>query len=108
MRILKPPAVYINETVLKNHQAKECLDRVMSRIETPTTEVVSDEKMDELIKQKQWKSSRRRTGNQRQGDPAVVFDTYRWPPDNWIDGEPLPRKFRNVMLGPWNHAERIP
>ncbi len=106
MRILSPPAVYISGTVLKNPRAKERLDRVISRIETSITEVVNDQQLDELIKKNQWRSSRRMTGNRRQGDPTVVFDTYRWPPDDWIEGEPLSREFQNVTLRPWNHRRR--
>jgi spore photoproduct lyase len=106
MRMLKPPAVYINQTVLKNRQAKERLDRMMGKIETPKVETLNDEQMDEIIEQNRWRSSRRLTGKRREGDPAVVFDTYRWAPKDWIEGELPPRKFRNVMLGTWNHRRR--
>jgi hypothetical protein len=106
MRVLEPPAVYTNETVLKDHRAKERLDRMMSKIETPKVGTVNDEQMDEIIRQNQWRSSRRMTGKRRQGDPVIVFDTYRWAPKDWVEGEPLPRKFRNVMLGTWNHRRR--
>ncbi len=106
MRILRPPAVYINETVLKNQQAKNRLNRMMKRIETSEVEVVNDERLDELTEQNQWRRSRRMTGTIRQGDPTVVFDTYRWTPANWPEGEPLPRMFRNVFFGTWNHRRR--
>jgi len=106
MRILKPPAVYINESVLKDQQSKERLDRMMGRIETPKVETVNDEQMDELIKQNGWNRSRRITGTRRQGDPTIVFDTYRWPPEEWPKGKPLPRKFRNTMIRVWNHRLR--
>ena len=38
---------------------------------------------DELSRQNQWRSSRRMTGTRRQGDPTIVFDTYRWAPKDW-------------------------
>ena len=94
MRILRPPAVYINETVLENQQTRDRLDRMMGRIETPKVEVVNDKQLDELTEQNGWRRSRRMTGTRRQGDPTVVFETYRWTPKDWPRGEPLPRKFR--------------
>ena len=79
---------------------------MMKRIETSEVEVVNDERLDALAEQNQWRRSRRMTGNVRQGDPTVVFDTYRWVPANWPEGESLPRKFRNVFFETWNHRRR--
>jgi spore photoproduct lyase len=106
MRILKPPAVYINKSVMENPQAKARVDRIMDRIETPQVGIVNDEELDELSERHQWRKSRRFTGTIREGDPTVVFDTYRWVPENWNKGTPIPRKYRNVFFGVWHHRRR--
>ena len=106
MKLLTPPAVYIVDQVLKNPQATTRMERVLTRVDCDTVETVADEQLDGLIQEHSWKGSRRRRGNQRHGDPPIVFDTYRFPPDGCQQGDPLPRANRRTLFGTWHKRDR--
>ena len=106
MRVLSPPAVYIVDTVLQNKAATTRMERVLARIDCDRVETVTDEGLDGLIEQHGWRGSRRLSGRRREGDPPIVFDTYRFPPEGWKSGDPLPRANRRTLFGTWHMRER--
>ena len=107
MNVLRPPAVYIVDSALKNDSARARMERVLGRVECDRIETITDEQFDALIAEQGWRGSRRKSGRQRHGDPPLVFNTYRFPPADWKAGEPLSRPFQNVLLGTWNKRDRV-
>jgi len=106
MRLLNPPAVYIVDSVLENSAATKRMERVLGRIVCDTVETVTDDRLDALIQEHGWRGSRRLSGRQRHGDPPIVFDTYRFPPDDWHRDKPLPRAFQNPLFRTWHERLR--
>ena len=105
MRWLRPPAVYITDCVLENSTATVRMERVLARIECDKVEIVTDEQLDRIIEAHGWRGSRRKSGRHRQGDPPIVFDTYRFPPDGWKEGNPLPRANHCSLFGTWHRRD---
>lgn len=106
MRQLHPPAVYINKAVFGNERARIRADRFLTRVTCSDIRTVTDAELDDLSERNGWKESRRKSGRQRHGDPPIVLDTYRWPPDDGELQQPVPRECENKFLGTWNFRER--
>ena len=106
MRILEPPVVYICDKVFENKLAEERMNRFMTKVQTPEVKTITDEEFDELIREKGWNGSRRLSGRQRHGDPPIVFNIYRFPPKDLDQTKPIPREYKNVLSGLWNHRKR--
>jgi len=86
--------------------ARARFERVMTRVRTPEVRTVSDAELDELIERNGWAGSRRVSGRKRVGDPPIIFDTMRFPPQGWQEGEPLDRAHRNVLTHLWDYRDR--
>jgi len=78
----------------------------MTRVRTAEVRVVSDGEMDELVERNGWAGSRRLSGRERIGDPPILFDTQRFPPAGWQDGDPLERAFRQPLQTHWHYRTR--
>ncbi|MGD8239052.1 MAG: hypothetical protein PVH68_10900 [Armatimonadota bacterium] len=104
MRVLKPPAVYIVQSVHDNAAARRRMERVLARTECDAVETVTDEQLDGLVQEHGWRGSRRLSGRQREGDPPIVFDTYRFAPDT--ADAPVPRASRKRLFGTWHERLR--
>ncbi|MFC1717685.1 spore photoproduct lyase family protein [Candidatus Poribacteria bacterium] len=106
MKTLKPPVVYVCDKVLENRLAKKRMDRLMTKIETPEVKIITDQEFDELIRENGWSGSRRLSGRQRHGDPPIVLNVYRWLPEDFDRTQPVPREYKNMLSGLWNHRTR--
>ncbi len=105
MRILHPPVVYVSEAVRKDEAAAARAERLLSRVECEDVRTVSDEELDAVIEESGWRGNRRLSGRQRHGDPPMVLDMTRFAPADWPEGEPLPRRYRNPLLGIWHRRD---
>ena len=83
MRRLHPPEVYVMENVISNSEAIQQLDKFMTRIDTPYTEMIIRTQFDTIAQQQSWGTGgTRRTGRikPQHKDPTIVFDTFTIPP----------------------------
>lgn len=82
MRTLYPPKVYIIADAKTSKEARQQLEKFMSKIDTPHTETITRTQFDTIAQQQDWG----RGGTQRTGtikphhrDPTIVFDTFTIP-----------------------------
>ena len=79
---IRTPAVFIHERVLDDARCVARMERMMPHIETAQPpRVVSDRELNELSGRYNWPGELhgKRTGQlQRDGDPVVVFNRFRW------------------------------
>ena len=106
MNMLTPPAVYIVDKVLQNPTATARMERVLTRVTCDTVETVTDAQLDVLIQEQGWRGSRRKSGKQRHGDPPIVFDTYRFAPEQATGGDLLARPMPRRLFGAWHKRDR--
>jgi len=78
LKILRPPAVYVSDRVRSDPRCMARFERMMSSIECDRVIEVTDDDIERLIVEQGWNESRRDTGRDKQGDPAMVFNRYRW------------------------------
>ena len=78
MRILRPPAVYISDRVREDARCMARVERMMTRIECDNVLDTDDDALARLVEERQWHTSRRLTGDVKQGDPPIVFSRFRW------------------------------
>jgi len=82
---MNSPEVMIHESVYDNEMARKRLDKMMESIRTDRVIRVDDAMLDKAIRKHGWIDvSGKRTGElKRQGDPFIVFSTFRF----WSDAE---------------------
>jgi len=78
MRILRPPAVYVSDRVRADPRSSARLERMMARIECDRVQDVTDDDIERLLAESQWRESRRYTGTRKEGDPPILFNRCRW------------------------------
>jgi len=95
MRVLEPPVVYVCDRVLASTQARERVDRVMTRVRAPEVRTVTVEERDALTADQRWRGSRRGSGRHPEGDPPILFDVLSGATAGYIEGQT-----RDGMVGP--------
>ena len=85
---MKPPKVYIHKRVYESKLARKRLDRMMENIETGDVQLVDDASLEEAVKTNKWREQAgKRTGDiNRKFDPIIVFNTFRFLPEEEFKG----------------------
>ncbi len=78
MYSIRPPAVYIHESVLAKPECVARMERMLSAIEGPDPVTVDDAQLNELSAAGEWDVPRRLGELHRTGDPTIIFNTFRW------------------------------
>lgn len=108
---MKPPKVYIHESVYRNELSKKRLDRMIGSMEVNDVQVVDDEKLVRAIKDNSWlEMGAKRTGEiHRKDDPIMVFNTFRFLPSEEL--RKLAGKYPSLSAyhflgdGPWTFRD---
>jgi spore photoproduct lyase len=85
---MKPPKVYVHKRVYESELSKNRLDRMMESIETDDLQLVDDVSLEEAVKVNGWlQLAGKRTGEiKRKSDPIIVFNTFRFLPNEQFKG----------------------
>lgn len=77
---MKPPKVYIHDSILADKLSKKRLDKMISAMEAENLQVVDDSALAEAIKVHKWREmGPKRTGELgRKDDPIVIFNNFRF------------------------------
>ncbi len=79
MYTIKPPAVYIHESVFQSPPAAARAERLLAHVEGPASVTVSDADLDAISREQEWHVTGRRLGQlHRTGDPTLILNTFRW------------------------------
>jgi spore photoproduct lyase len=98
----QPPAIYLHESVCKIPAALARAERMLAQIDGPEPVVVDDAQLDELSHANRWDASGVRLGQlKRTGDPALIFNTFRWrtPQEAQEAAARYPHLRRGYLLG---------
>jgi len=77
---MKPPKVYVHNSVYESELSKKRFDRMMENIETDDLQVVDDAALAEAVKSNNWLNlASKRTGEiKRKADPTIIFNNFRF------------------------------
>ena len=77
MRQLYPPAVYTHERVERDPRALARVESMLSVIEAPTiVSGITDEQLEEIVRQAGWRESRRMSGAKKIEDPVIILNSF--------------------------------
>ncbi len=89
------------------------MERMLTKISGPPVQEIDDTELGELVRAQGWDGSRRLSGHEREGDPPMVFNRFRWD-DMDENGRPtveVPGPGPALFYGfaPWSlrHRERV-
>jgi len=110
MRQLNPPALYITQRAAADPLCVARMERMLTCISGPHVQEITDEQLADLVREEGWDGSRRLSGNEREGDPPIVFNRFRWE-DMDENGRPtvaMPGPGPALLYGftPWSRRSR--
>ncbi len=110
MRQLSPAAIYVTKRAIADPLSRARMERMLTKIKAPAVEEIDDRELAELVRAEGWDGSRRLSGSDREGDPPIVFNRFRWE-DMDDDGRPTvelpgPGPALFYGFGPWTRRQR--
>ena len=112
MYSVSPPKIYVHERVMDRPECVERMGRMVAAMDyAGQPEVVTDGQLNAIAEAEGWsRMGRKRTGElERSGDPAIVFNTFRWPtPEEraaFAAQYPHLRSFYFAGDGPWTFRD---